>query len=175
MNEEARRLGAVRTWGRYVLGLGVALVVAVTVAAVVSLRGNDSAEPASERPAVLHSPRTARGPTWVVQANAVCRLGRRLYPNIALGAAGDQDTTDYAIGRLVREITAIATSPPSSGRALELQGHAAVAAWSSLATRREDTVTPSDKQRAARTANRYVDQLVALGAAACAQLRLRTA
>jgi hypothetical protein len=106
----------------------------------------------------------------------VCRLGRRLYPNIALGAAGDQDTTDYAISRLVREILAITTSPPSSGmRELELQGQAAVAAWRSLATRREDTVTPRDKQEAARTANRYVNQLVALGAAACGPLRLRTA
>jgi hypothetical protein len=142
----------------------------------VSLRGNDSAAPASERPAARHSPRTAPGPTWVAQANAVCRLGRRLYPNIALGAAGDQDTTDYAIGRLVGEIGAIATAPPSSGvRVLEAQGQAAVAAWRSLATRREDTVTASDKQGAARTANRYVDQLVALGARACAPLRLRTA
>jgi len=154
----------------------VALVVAVTVAGIVSLRGNDSAEPARERPAARHSPRTAPGATWAAQANAVCRLGRRLYPNIALGAAGDQDTTDYAIGRLVREIGAIATAPPSSGvRDLGLQGQAAVAAWHSLATRREGTVTASDKQGAARTANRYVDRLVALGAAACAPLRLRTA
>ena len=100
------------------------------------------------------------------QANAVCRLGQRLYPNIALGAAGDQDTTDYAINRIVREIAAIATSPPSTGgRELEVRGQAAVAAWHSLATRREDTVAPGDKQEAARAANRYVDRLVALGAA----------
>jgi hypothetical protein len=166
----------VRKRWRYVLGLGVALVVAVAIAAIVSMRGNDSVQPASERPAARHSPRTARGANWVAQANAVCRLGRSLYPNIALGAAGDQDTTDYAIGRLVREIAAIATSPPNSGgRELELQGQAAVAAWRSLATRREDTVTPGDKQEAAGTANRYVDQLVALGAAACAPLRLRQA
>jgi hypothetical protein len=152
----------------------VALVVAVTVAAIVSLRGNGGVEPARERPATRHSP-TERGVSWVAQANAVCRLGRRLYPNIALGAAGDQDTTDYAVSRLVGEIEAIATSPPSSSeRELELQGQAAVAAWRSLATR-EDTVTTGDKQEAARTANRYVDQLVALGAAACAPLRLRTA
>ena len=165
-----------RTRWRYVLGLGVALVVAVTIAAVVSLRGNDRVEPASKRPAARHHPRTAPGPNWVAQANAVCRLGRRLYPNIALGAAGDQDTTDYAVSRLVGEIAGIATSPPNAGgRVLELQGRAAVAAWGSLATRREDTVTPSDKQQAARTANRYVDELVALGAAACAPLRLRTA
>lgn len=165
-----------RTRWRYVLGLGVAVVVAVTIAAIVSLSGNDSVEPATERPAARHSPRTARGPSWVTQANAVCRLGRRLYPNIALGAAGDQDTTNYAVGRLVREIEAIATSPPGSGvRELALQGQAAVAAWSSLATRREDAVTPGDRQEAARTANRYVERLVALGAAACAPLRLRTA
>jgi hypothetical protein len=154
----------------------VALVVALTIAAIVSLRGNDSAEPSRERPAARQSPRTTRGISWVVEANAVCRLGRRLYPNITLGAAGDQDTTDYAVSRLVREIEAIAASPPSSGvRGLVLQGEAAVAAWRSLATRREDAVTPGDKQEAARTANRYVDQLVALGAGACAPLRLRTA
>jgi hypothetical protein len=153
----------------------VALVVAVTVAAIVSLRGNDRVEPARERPAARHNPRIARGASWVAQANAVCRLGRRLYPNIALGAAGDQDTTDYAVSRLVGEIEAIATSPPSSSeRELVLQGQAAVAAWRSLATS-EDTVTTGDKLEAARTANRYVDQLVALGAAACAPLRLRTA
>ena len=165
-----------RTRWRYVLGLGVAVVVAVTVTGVVSLPGNDRAEPATERPAARHSPRVPSGPSWVAQANAVCRLGRKLYPNIALGAAGDQDTTDYAVGRLVREIAGIATAPPSAGgRELELQGQAAVAAWHSLATRREDTVAPGDKQEAARTANRYVDQLIVLGAAACAPLRLRTA
>jgi hypothetical protein len=154
----------------------VALVVAVTIAAVVSLRGNDSVEPAKERPAARHTrPRTARGVSWVAQANAVCRLGRRLYPNITLGAAGDQDTTEYAVSKLVSEIEAIATSPPSSGvRELEHEGQAAVAAWASLATS-ESTVTPRDKQEAARTANRYVNRLVALGAAACAPLRLRTA
>ena len=165
-----------RTRWRYVLGLGVAVVVAVTVAGIVSLRGNDRAEPARERPAARHSPGVPRGTSWVAKANAVCRLGRSLYPNIALGAAGDQDTTDYAITRLVREITRIPTAAPSSGgRALELQGQAAVAAWHSLATRREETVTSGDKQEAAQTANRYVDRLVALGAAACAPLRLRTA
>jgi hypothetical protein len=153
--------------------------VAVTIAAVVSLRGTDSVEPAKERPVARHfarqSPRIARGVSWVAQADAVCKLGRRLYPNIALGAAGDQDTTEYAVSRLVSEIEAIATSPPGSGmRELEREGQAAVAAWGALATS-EGTVTPRDKQEAARTANRYVNRLVALGAAACAPLRLRTA
>jgi hypothetical protein len=161
---------------RYVVGLGVALVVAVAIAAVVSSRGNDRASSASEPPVARQSSRTAPGANWVAEANAVCRLGRKLYPNIALGAAGETDTIHYAISRLVTEITAIATVPPNSGgHELELQGQAAVAAWYSLATRSETTVTPGDKQQAARTAARYVDRLVALGAAACAPLRLRTA
>jgi hypothetical protein len=159
---------------RYVVGLGVALVIAVAIAAALSSRGSDGVESASEPPAARHSSRTARGANWVAEANAVCRLGRKLYPNIALGAAGDPDTTDYATSRLVREIAAIATLPPSSGgHELELQGQAAVAAWRSLATRREATVTPNKKEEAARIANRYVDQLVALRAVACAPLRLR--
>ena len=104
----------------------------------------------------------------------MCRLGRKLYPNLALGATGDSDTIDYAIGRLVREIGAIATLPPA-GHALNLQGEAASAAWRSLATRPETTVTLGDKQEAAHAAARYVDRLVALGAGACAPLRPRTA
>jgi hypothetical protein len=66
-------------------------------------------------------------------------------------------------------------TPNSGGHQLEVQGQAAVAAWYSLATGPETTVTPGDKREAARTAARYVDRLVALGAAACAPLRLRTA
>jgi hypothetical protein len=160
---------------RYVVGLGVALVIAVAIAAAVSSRRSDGVESASEPPVARHSSRTARGANWVAEANAVCRLARKLYPNIALGAAGDPDTTDYATSRLVREIAAIATLPPSSGgHELDLHGQAAVAAWRSLATRREATVTPGEKEEAARIANRYVDQLVALRAVACAPLRLRT-
>ena len=159
-----------------VAGLGVALVVAVVIAAVVSLRGNNGAEPAGEPPPARHSSRTALSVNWVAEANAVCRLGRKLYPNIVLGATGDPDTIHYAINRLVTEIGAIATlTPNSSGHQLDLQGQAAISAWYSLATRPETTVTPGDKQEAARTAARYVDRLVALGAAACAPLRLRTA
>jgi hypothetical protein len=159
-----------------VVGLGVVVLVAVAIVIVVSSRGNDGAESVREPPAARHSSRAAPMVNWVAEANAVCRLGRELYPNIALGAAGDPDTIDYAVGRLVTEITAIATSPPSAGRRdLERNGQAAVEAWHSLATRPEDAVTPSDKQAAARTANQYVNQLVALGAAACAPLRPRTA
>jgi hypothetical protein len=159
-----------------VAGLGVALVVAVVIAAVVSLRGNNGAESAGEPPPARQSSRTAPSTNWVAEANAVCRLGRKLYPNIVLGAAGETDTINYAINRLVTEIGAIATLPPSSGgHQLEVQGQAAVAAWYSLATGPETTVTPGDKREAARTAARYVDRLVALGAAACAPLRLRTA
>jgi hypothetical protein len=167
--------GAVSKHWRYVVGIGVALVVAVAIAAAVSSRGNDGAESPSEPPAARQSANTTRGADWVAEANTVCRLGRKLYPNIAVGAAGDPDTTDYAISRLVREIAAIAMLPPSSGgHELELQGQAAVAAWHSLATRNADTVTLGDKQEAARIANRYIDQLVAFRAAACAPLRLRT-
>jgi hypothetical protein len=155
----------------------VAVLVVVAIAVVVGSRGNDGAEPASRPPATRHgSPIAPRRANWVAEANAVCRLGLRLYPNIALGAAGETDTTQYAVTRLVTEITAIEASPPSSGgHELERQGLAAVAAWQSLSTRPENTVTPGAKQRAARTAARYVDRLVALGAAACAPLRLRTA
>jgi hypothetical protein len=162
-------------WG-LVIGFGMALVVAVAIAAVVSSRASDRAGSATEPPAANHSSPKARGANWRAEANAVCRLGRKLYPHIALGAGGDPDTIDYAISRLVTEIAAIATlAPNSSEHELELQGQAAVAAWRSLATRPEDTVTPADKQEAARIAASYVDQLVALGAAACAPLRLRTA
>jgi hypothetical protein len=66
-------------------------------------------------------------------------------------------------------------TPNSRGHQLDLQGQAAISAWYSLAARPETTVTPGDKQEAARTAAQYVDRLVALGAAACAPLRLRTA
>jgi hypothetical protein len=132
----------------------------------------DAAEPASDPPAADNSSTPG---ACTVEANVVCRLGRKLYPDIDLGAAGDPDTIDYAVGRLVTEITAIATLPPSSGRhELELRGQAAVAAWRSLATRPAETVTLGDEQGAARTATRSVDQLVALGATACAPPRLRT-
>ena len=158
------------------VGLGVAVAVAVTIAAVVSLRGNGGAEPASESPSARHSSRNEPRVDWVAEANGVCMLGRKLYPNIALGATSDPDTIHYAINRLVTEIGAIGATPPSSGGyRLELQGQAAIAAWYSLATRPETTVTPGDKQEAARTAARYVDRLVVLGAAACAPLRPRTA
>jgi hypothetical protein len=156
-----------------VVGLGVALVVAI---AVVSLRGNDGAEPASGPTRARHTSPTAPRVDWVVEANAVCRLGRKLYPNIALGATGDPDTIHYAVNRLVNEIGAIAASPPGSGgHRLDLQGQAAIAAWYSLATRPETTVARAEKQEAARTAARYVDRLVVLGASACAALRPRTA
>lgn len=163
-----------KRWKSFV-GLGVAVVVAAAIAAAFSSRGSDGAESLSGPPPARHRSRTARGANWVAEANIVCRLGRKLYPNIALGAAGDPDTTDYAISRLVSEIAAIAPPPPSSGgHKLELQGQAAVAAWRSLATRLEDTVTPGDKHEAARIANRFVDHLVDLRATACAPLRLRT-
>ena len=160
---------------RYVAGLGVAVLVAVAVVIGVSSRDNDRVESAHEPPAARRSARPTPTANWVAEANAVCRLGRKLYPNIALGATGDTDTVDYAIGRLVTEITAIAAPPPSSRRELDLHGQVAAEAWHSLATSPDATVTSSDKQEAARSANRYVNQLVALGAAACAPLRPRTA
>jgi hypothetical protein len=161
---------------RSVVGLGVAVVVAAVIVVVLGSRGHDGSVSASKPPVARRSSRTEPVANWVAEANAVCRLGRKLYPNIVLGAAGDPDTIDYAVGRLVTEITAIAALPPRSGRhELELHGQAAVDAWHSLATRGEETVTSSDKQEAARTATRYVDQLVALGAGACAPLRPRTA
>jgi hypothetical protein len=155
-----------------VVGLGVALVIGVTIAAVVSLRGDGGAESASRQLPAGHGP-TAPRVSWVEEANAVCRLGRRLYPNLALGATGDPDTIHYAINRLVTEIGAIAALPPSSK--LDLQGQTAVAAWYALATKPETTVAAGDKQEAARIAARYVDRLVFLGAAACGPLRPHTA
>jgi hypothetical protein len=44
---------------------------------------------------------------WIAEANLVCKLGRKLYPSIALGADADPDTMDYAVGRLVGEIASI--------------------------------------------------------------------
>jgi hypothetical protein len=161
---------------RYLVGLGLAVVITAVIVVVVSSRGNDDSVSASKPPIARRSTRTEPAANWVAEANAVCRLGRKLYPNIVLGAAGDPDTIDYAVGRLVTEIAAITPLPPRAGRhALALHGQAAVDAWHSLATKQEETVTSGEKQEAARSATRYVDQLVALGAGACAPLRPSTA
>jgi hypothetical protein len=160
---------------RYVVGLGAAVLVAAAIVLAVRSHGDGGAGSARKAPAAHRGLRTAPPADWVAEADAVCRLGRKLYPNIALGSAGETDTVDYAIGRLVTEITAIEAPPPSSRPELDVHGRAAVEAWHSLATRSDDRVTRADKQEAARTAVHYVNDLVALGAAACAPLRPRTA
>jgi hypothetical protein len=167
----------VSTNSRSAVGVGAAVLVAVAIAFVLGARDPDSANPSpgdqpTNAPRALSSVRPQHRSRWVAEANAVCRLGRKLYPSIALGAGADPDTIDYAVTRLVNDIAAIAISPPASGREqLVLRGRAAVAAWRSLATRQPGTVTPGARREAARTAAQYVNQVILLGAAACESLR----
>src|SRR5262249_42577400 len=116
------------------MGLGAATLVGAAVAVVLvghlTGRGGRSmnATPTAQ---------AQRGSSWVAEANAVCRLGRKLYPNIALGAGnGDPDTMNYAVNRLVGEIGSISV-PIASARHAQLERHglAAASAWQSLATR----------------------------------------
>ena len=111
--------------------------------------------------------------SWIAEANAVCRLGRKLYPSIALGANADPDTMNYALNRLVNEIAAIPVPTASARqRRLARHGRAAASAWQSLATRPIGDVTLRKRREAERLGARYVDELVALGAGACAPLHL---
>jgi hypothetical protein len=91
-----------------------------------------------------------------------------------LGANGDPDTMNYAVDRVVKEIAAIPVPTAASARQRRLarHGRAAASAWQSLATRPIGDVTLRKRQEAERLGARYVDELVALGAGACAPLRL---
>jgi hypothetical protein len=96
--------------------LAAAALVGATVALVLigHLTGRDqrSVNSTSGSSHAPHAQRDAVGRrSWVAEANAVCRLGRKLYPNIALGAGnGDPDTMNYAVNRLVGEIGTISGS-----------------------------------------------------------------
>jgi hypothetical protein len=117
------------------------------------------------------TPPTSRARTrrsWIAEANAVCRLGRKLYPSIALGADTDPDTMDYAVHRLVEEI---ATIPSTATAPTRVRGRAIARAWRSLATRPIRDVTLRERREAERLTAMYVDELVAAGAGACAPLR----
>ena len=87
---------------------------------------------------------------------------------VGLGAA----TMDYAVRRLVGEISAT-TAPPATPvrvRIARTDG-AATSAWLSLATRPIGEVTRHERREAERLTAGYVDELVAAGAGACAPLR----
>jgi hypothetical protein len=109
---------------------------------------------------------------WIAEANAVCRLGRKLYPSMALGAATDPDTMDYAVNRLVEEIAGIpvTAAAPARARRLEPRGHAVACAWRTLAMRPIGDVTLGERTAAERLTAAYVHELVAAGADACAPL-----
>ncbi len=79
---------------------------------------------------------------------------------------------DYAVHRLVGEITAI-TAPPATPVRMRLArtGGAATSAWLSLATRSIGEVTQHERLDAEQLTAGYVDELVAAGAGACAPLR----
>jgi hypothetical protein len=115
----------------------------------------------------------ARGDSrWIAEANSVCKLGQKLCPSIALAADADPDTMEYAVHRLVGEITAI-TAPPAAPVRMRLAraGGAATSAWLSLATRSIGDVTRHERREAERLTAGYVDELVAAGAGPCAPLR----
>jgi hypothetical protein len=161
---------------RSIGGTGAAVLIAVSALVVVTSRDDGAGRFTRNRHSAPGTPpprQAAPAPprrSWAVEANRVCMLGRKLYPSIAVGANADPDTMDYAVNRLVDEIEAITSSPPERGRLLR-DGLATTAAWRSLATRPIRTVAFSERQQAAQTAARYVDQLVLLGATACRVLR----
>jgi hypothetical protein len=111
---------------------------------------------------------------WANKVNVVCRVGHELYPSIDAGTNATVDDMSYAVNRLVDEVSAV-THTRADGTArmsrLELRGQEAASEWVALATRREELVTLAERRRAVRLAAQYVDQLVALGASACAALR----
>jgi hypothetical protein len=163
---------------RNALGLGAAALIGAAVIGTVIGRGSETNRPVAngagttahpDTPPTLR-PRDRSG--WIAKAKLVCKLGRKLYPSIALGADGDPDTMDYAVHRLVGEITAI-TAPPATpvGIRLARTGRAATSAWLSLATRPIGEVTQRERRKAERVTAAYVDEIVAAGAGACAPLR----
>jgi hypothetical protein len=96
-----------------------------------------------------------------------------MYPSIRFGSAADPDTMAYAVDRLVQGISAIPN--PTSRRFAQLErfGSHAAARWYSIATTPIRRVPMVERRAAAKIVSRYVEQLVALGARACAPLRPR--
>lgn len=166
---------------RYALGLGAAALSGTVVVVILSGHLAGSGErAATDTRTTTHTagaPKPSPSPrrrSWVAEANAVCRLGQKMYPSIAFGVDnGDPDTMGYAVNRLVDEIGAIPVSRAASARQRRLAQHglAAGSAWGSLARRPVGEVTLRQQQEAERLAARYIDELVALGARACAPLR----
>ena len=166
---------------RYAFGLGAAALIGIAVAVILTLDvGGSGEQPASQAGATARdmsatpasNPRRRR--SWIVEANAVCRLGQKLYPDIVLGAKGDPDTTDYAVERLVSEISALSVPTAASARRQRLaqHGQAAVFAWRSIAIRPIGDVTLRERREAEMLAAQYVDELIAFGADACRPLRV---
>jgi hypothetical protein len=164
----------------YALSLAAAALIGTAVAVILSghLTGRDTRTANGTRAIDHVSPSSPawharRRSSWIAGANAVCRLGRKLYPSIAQGANAEPDTMDYAVNRLVNEIAGLPVPTPASARhrQLDRHGQAASSAWRSLATRPIGDVTMRERREAERFAAAYVDELVALGATACAPLR----
>jgi hypothetical protein len=154
------------------------MLIGAAVIGTVIGRGTETTQTVANGAGTTAHPDTARilpargDRGWIAEANLVCRLGRKLYPSIALGADTDPDTMDYATRRLVDEITAI-TAPPAAPVRMRLArtGGAATSAWLSLATRPIGEVTKHERREAERLTAGYVDELVAAGAGACSPLR----
>jgi hypothetical protein len=111
---------------------------------------------------------------WAHDVNVVCKVGHELYPSIATGTNATVDDMSYAVNRLVGEVSAVMHKPADGTdrmSPLELRGQEAASVWVALATRRGELVTAAERRQAVRLAVQYVDQLVALGATACAALR----
>jgi hypothetical protein len=163
---------------RIALGLGAATLIGAAVIGTVIGRGTETNQPVVNGAGTTAHPDTApisparHHSGWIFEANRVCRLGRKLYPSIALGADVDPDTMDYVTRRLVDEIMAI-TDPPATPVRMRLArtAGAATSAWLSLATRPIGEVTQRERREAERLTAGYVDELVGAGAGACAPLR----
>jgi hypothetical protein len=125
---------------------------------------------AARRPA--EQPRDSKH--WANEVNVVCKVGHELYPSIAAGTNATVDDMSYAVNRLVDEVSTVAHTP-AGGTArmarLEHRGQEAASVWVALAATREELVTLAERRQAVGLAAQYVDQLVALGATACAALR----
>ena len=166
---------------RHAIGLGTAAVIGTAVIASLSWdasgdgkRAGNNVRTTAHTTATPPASQTRRRGSWIAQANAVCRLGRKLYPSVALGAKADPDDMDYAVNRLVNEIAAIPARAPASARQSRLawHGRAAASAWHAIANRPVGDVTGRERREAERLSGRYVDELVTVGAGACAPLRL---
>jgi hypothetical protein len=127
----------------------------------------------SDETGVAPASHARRRSSWIVEANAVCRLGRKLYPSIArepttaIPTRCTTPSTDSSARSAaspspqLRPLVTPARTPRPSRRE-----RVAVAA-----TRPIGDVTIGEQREAERSAAADVDELVALGARACAPLR----